>query len=56
MDKQYARKIIKFGRYSYAVTIPREVIAEFRWQKGQQIELTVDAKSKKLTVADWKDK
>lgn len=55
MEKKHVRKIIKFAGYSYAIIIPREVIAEFHWQKGQQLELTVDAKRKTVELKDWKE-
>ena len=41
------------GGKSYAITLPVAVIRAFRWEKRQKLELTVDAKKKRITISDW---
>lgn len=41
------------GGKSYAITLPREVIRAFGWERRQKLELTVDEKRKRITISDW---
>ena len=41
------------GGKSYAISLPIEVIRAFRWEKKQKLELSVDAKRKRITISDW---
>lgn len=50
----FTRKLFKIGKYSYIVSIPRDVIRKLRWQKGQRLEL--ELKGKKVIIKDWKSK
>jgi len=44
------------GGKSYAITLPVAVIREFGWEKRQKLELTIDAKKKRITISDWEGK
>lgn len=55
MQEKYTRKLIRLGNYSYTLTLPREVIAEFGWQKGQNVSLRVDLKNKRISIEDWEE-
>ncbi|MAZ56498.1 hypothetical protein CL653_01800 [bacterium] len=38
---------------SYGMTLPIEIIRQFRWQKKQKLTLTIDAKKKRIIIEDW---
>lgn len=42
------------GGASYAITLPRAVIRQFRWEKRQKLELAVDLRRKTILIKDWK--
>lgn len=46
------RKIVKNGRESYYINIPKEYMRELGWRERQK--LTVKLVNKKLIVEDWK--
>lgn len=37
---------------SYAITLPKELVLELKWRKGQK--LVVTREGKKLIIQDWK--
>lgn len=47
------RKITKVGGYSYAVTLPMDVMRKFGWKEKQRVELIVDEKKKEIKVRDY---
>jgi len=49
--EKYIRKIVKNGRNSYYINIPKKIMKEFRWQERQK--LVVTQRGKKITVEDW---
>ena len=52
--KKYIRKVVKNGRNSYYINIPKELIRELRFRERQK--LTVRRSGKKIIVEDWKKK
>lgn len=44
------RKIIKLG-YSYAVTLPIEIVGELNWREKQKV--VVKKKGQSVVIADW---
>lgn len=46
------RKLGKVGIYSYAVTIPREIIKRLGWKKGQKV--IVSRKRRSIIIKDQK--
>jgi len=54
--EKYVRKIIKSSTHSYAVTIPKELIERFGWQKKQKVEIIFGGRKPELIVRDWKPK
>ncbi len=52
MQKE-VRKVIKNGRGSYYINIPKELMKELRWRERQK--LTVRKSGGKLVVEDWKE-
>jgi len=47
---KHIRKIMKSGN-SYVVSIPMEIIKEFKWKEKQKV--VVKKSGKKLTIEDW---
>jgi antitoxin component of MazEF toxin-antitoxin module len=48
------RKITKFGKYSYGITFPKNLVKNLKWRERQKI--VVRQKGKKLIIEDWKNK
>jgi len=46
------RKIIKNGRGSYYINIPKEIVKELRWKERQK--LVVKKQGQGLKIVDWK--
>jgi len=51
MMKKYIRKIVKNGRNSYYINIPRELVKELKFKERQK--LVVCKRGKGLLVVDW---
>jgi len=46
------RKIGKVGRYSYCVTIPKEIIQALGWRSRQRV--VVGLEGERIVIRDWK--
>ncbi len=44
------------GGKSYAITLPVAVIRQFKWEKRQKLELTIDSSRRRITISDWPKK
>jgi len=51
INMKEVRKIVKNGRNSYYVNIPKDFIRQLKWQERQK--LTVRRSGKKIIVEDW---
>ncbi|TSC90531.1 MAG: hypothetical protein CEN92_461 [Candidatus Berkelbacteria bacterium Licking1014_96] len=40
--KEATRKLARVGKYSFAVTIPREWVTELKWKVKQKVALKLD--------------
>jgi hypothetical protein len=47
------RKIGKVGKYSYCVTLPREIIRALRWRQRQRVVVSLEGDA--IVIRDWKD-
>ena len=47
------RKIIKLGKYTYAVTLPAETVKRYGWREKQKVVVT-DKGNGRIEVRDWK--
>jgi antitoxin component of MazEF toxin-antitoxin module len=45
------RKLIKFSNYSLCVTLPKWVIRELKWKKGDLVNMEVDTENGKIIVS-----
>ncbi len=46
------RKITKVGKYSYSITVPKEIIKKLGWRERQKVVVKINRGG--LTVKDWK--
>ncbi len=44
------RRLIKFSNYSMCVTLPKWVIDQLEWKKGDELVLHTDIKTGKITL------
>lgn len=44
------RRLIKFSNYSMCVTLPKWVIDQLEWKKGDELTLHTDVKQGKITL------
>lgn len=49
---EFVRKLIKNGRGSYYLNIPKEVVDHFGFRERQK--LTVEQQGDKVVIKDWK--
>ena len=42
------------GGSSYAITLPIEIIRQFRWAKKQKLQLVIAPRRKTILLKDWK--
>jgi bifunctional DNA-binding transcriptional regulator/antitoxin component of YhaV-PrlF toxin-antitoxin module len=52
MSEKETRKIVKNGRDSYYINIPKDLMRELGWRERQK--LTIRRVSNRLVVEDWK--
>lgn len=53
--EQENRKLIKFSNYSLCVTLPKSVVRELKWQKGDVVKLSVDNKKGEIVIKKGKN-
>lgn len=55
LENRNIRKLTKLaGGTSYGITLPIDVIREFRWKERQKLQLRIDRKKKRIVIEDWK--
>ena len=45
------RKIVKNGRESYYINLPKDIVRELKWRERQK--LTVTRRGKRVIIEDW---
>lgn len=55
MEEKFVHKIKKAGKYSYNVTIPKEIMEKYGWREKQKMTI-VDRGRGKVEIRDWKRK
>lgn len=48
--KTEKRRLIKFSNYSMCITLPKWVVDQLEWKKGDELTLTTDIKHGKITL------
>jgi len=54
MKLSTTRKIFKNSKYSYAVTVPPEMIRVLKFREKQKVVLEMDTRTKRIVIKDWK--
>jgi len=54
IEQRNIRKITKIGKKSFAVTLPVEIVRDWRWKEKQKVVLEIDNKKKIIKIKDWK--
>lgn len=53
--KENIRSLSKVsGGRSYMITLPASVVRDFKWKERQKLELSINNRSKSITIRDWK--
>ena len=47
------RKLLKLGKSSLAVTLPKNILLELGWREKQNV--TVKKQGKSVVITDWKE-
>ncbi|MCD4761390.1 AbrB/MazE/SpoVT family DNA-binding domain-containing protein [bacterium] len=51
MSKKYIRKVVKNGRNSYYINIPKEIARELKIRERQK--LVIKRRGSKIVIEDW---
>jgi len=51
IDMKNIRKIVKNGRQSYYINIPKDLMRELKWRERQKMIIT--KRGNKIIVTDW---
>jgi hypothetical protein len=51
--EKYIRKLTKKSRYSYFISLPKELVKQLGWKERQKLVLKPFGKGK-IIIADWK--
>lgn len=54
MAEKHIRKLVKSGRYSRVVVLPREFLQILKWKRNQKLEIELDEKGERLIIRDAK--
>lgn len=49
--EKYIRKIVKNGRNSYYINIPKEIVKELKFKERQKLVIT--RRGKRISIVDW---
>lgn len=49
--EKYIRKIVKNGRNSYYINIPKEIVKELKFKERQKLVIT--KRGKRISIIDW---
>jgi len=52
---KFTRKLGRTGKYTYFVTLPKEVIEKYGWKEKQKLVLT-DKGNGRIEIRDWRRK
>lgn len=52
--KKFTMKLQRKSTHSYGLTIPKELVREFKWRERQKLDLIADNKKQQILIRDWK--
>ncbi len=53
-DNRLRRKVFPIGKYSYALTVPKDLLKLLGWQPGEALEVVPDLGKKRIIVKRYK--
>jgi len=53
-QNKITRKIFQTGKYTYIISVPKELIKFLGWQRGELVEVDLDKSKKRLLVQKYK--
>jgi len=53
-QNKMTRKIFQTGKYSYIISVPKDLIKFLGWQRGELVEVDLDKSKKRLIVQKYK--
>jgi len=51
---RFIKKILKLGKYSEAIVIPKVILSVFGWRQKQKLEIIPDFKNGRIIIQDYK--
>jgi bifunctional DNA-binding transcriptional regulator/antitoxin component of YhaV-PrlF toxin-antitoxin module len=51
--EKFVHKIKKDGKYSYSVTIPKDIIKKYGWREKQKVVIS-DKGNGRVEIRDWR--
>lgn len=48
------RKLFQTGKYSYVITLPKDLIRHLGWQRGDTVEVDFDKSKSRIIVKKFK--
>ncbi len=54
MNTRVMRKIFQTGKYSYVITLPKDLMKSLGWQRGEQVEIDFDQKKKQINIKKYR--
>ena len=54
METRIMRKIFQTGKYSYVITLPKELIKQLGWQRGETVEVDFNKNKKQVIIKKYK--
>ncbi|MFC1613507.1 hypothetical protein ACFL23_04205 [Patescibacteria group bacterium] len=54
-QKIHIRKISKKSKYSYCLSLPKEIMGSLNWRNKQKLEVKMHGKNK-ILITDWHPK
>ena len=49
-QQKITRKIFQTGKYSYIISLPKELFRHLGWQRGDVVEVDLDKSRKRLII------
>lgn len=53
-NPKITRKIFPIGKYSYALTLPKDLIKLLGWQSGELLEVVPDLRNKRVVIKKFR--
>jgi bifunctional DNA-binding transcriptional regulator/antitoxin component of YhaV-PrlF toxin-antitoxin module len=54
--REFIRKVRRVSTHSYAITLPKESVKEFKWKERQKVVISFGGRKHELTIRDWEPK